>query len=151
MDKEYIEREAVLRHKRKMSSADFGGEFWDEAVLCEEILKIPKADVAEIKRGQWETDKEDIEWGNALKRKYCSNCKKRPHFDKEERKFILTNYCPNCGAKMNDEKPLTWIPRDNWELGCEYDCPYCGTSIDVPHGGVMPHKCWKCEKEIGVN
>ena len=63
-----------------------------------------------------------------------------------------TNYCPNCGADMREEeRPLNWIPRDNWELGCEYECPYCGADIDVPHGGIMPHKCWKCEKEIGVN
>lgn len=48
MAKEYIEREAVLRHRRKMSGADFGGEFWDEAVLCEDIRKIPTADVVEV-------------------------------------------------------------------------------------------------------
>lgn len=50
MAKEYIEREAVLRHKRKMSGADFGGAFWDEAVLCEEIRKIPAADVVAVVR-----------------------------------------------------------------------------------------------------
>ena len=49
-EKEYIEREAVLRHRRKMSGADFGGEFWDEAVLCEDIRKIPAADVIEVVR-----------------------------------------------------------------------------------------------------
>ena len=47
---EYIEREAVLKHKRKMSGADFGGEFWDEAVLCEDIRKIPTADVVPVVR-----------------------------------------------------------------------------------------------------
>ena len=47
---EYIEREAVLQHKRKMSGADFGGEFWDEAVLCEDIKNIPTADVVEVVR-----------------------------------------------------------------------------------------------------
>lgn len=46
----YIEREAVLKHKRKMSGADFGGEFWDEAVLCEDIRKIPTADVVPVVR-----------------------------------------------------------------------------------------------------
>ena len=33
-----------------MNGADFGGEFWDEAVLCEDIRKIPAADVVEVVR-----------------------------------------------------------------------------------------------------
>ncbi len=57
---EYIEREAVLKHKRKMSGADFGGEFWDEAVLCEDIRKIPTADVVPVVRCKdcvfWDTE-----------------------------------------------------------------------------------------------
>ena len=146
MDKEYIEREALLK---TLSENSRPWAHYIDAIFVAEKLPIA-ANVAEIKHGRWETDKEDIEWGNALKRKYCTNCKKRPHFDKEERKFILTNYCPNCGAKMDGEKLPTWIPRDSWELGCEYDCPYCGETIDVPHGSIMPRKCWKCEKEIGV-
>ena len=63
--------------------------------------------------------------------------------------------CSSCDyyqeVDMREGQSLAWIPRDNWELGCEYDCPYCGASIDVPHGGIMPRKCYKCEKEIGVN
>lgn len=45
---EYIPREEVLKHRRKMSGADFGGEFWDEAVLAEIIRDIPAADVIEV-------------------------------------------------------------------------------------------------------
>ena len=47
---EYIKREEALKHKHKMSGADWGGEFWDEAVLCEDIRKIPAADVVEVVR-----------------------------------------------------------------------------------------------------
>lgn len=56
--------------------------------------------------GRWAIDEEDIEWGNSLKKRYCTNCGKRPHFDKENREFILSEYCPACGAKMDggDEK-----------------------------------------------
>ena len=96
MGKEYIEREAVLRHKRKMSSADFGGEFWDEAVLCEEIWKIPKADVAEVKHGRWEDRTIEEVSLNGLFYK-CSLCGKATRYD-------LWNYCPNCGAKMGGER-----------------------------------------------
>ena len=48
---EYIKREEVLKHKCKMSGADWGGGFWDEAVLCEDIRKIPASDVVEIPNG----------------------------------------------------------------------------------------------------
>ena len=26
----------------------------------------------------------------------------------------------------------------------------CGVMIDVHHGDIMPHKCYKCENKIGV-
>lgn len=65
------------------------------------IKDAPTLDVEPVRHGRWETDREDIEWGNSLKRKHCTNCGSRPHFDKEKREFVLTNYCPNCGAKMD--------------------------------------------------
>ena len=46
----YIKREAVLKHKRKMQGEDWSGEFWDEAVLCEDICNIPAVDVVEVCR-----------------------------------------------------------------------------------------------------
>ena len=36
-----IDADVALRHKRKMSGADFGGEFWDEAVLVSDIMNAP--------------------------------------------------------------------------------------------------------------
>lgn len=68
--------------------------------ILDSVDDATAADVVERKRGEWAIDKEDLEWGNALKRRYCTNCKKRPHFDKEERVFVLTDFCPNCGADM---------------------------------------------------
>ena len=38
----------LLRHKRKMSGADFGGEFWDEAVLASDIKNAPTVDAVPI-------------------------------------------------------------------------------------------------------
>lgn len=58
------------------------------------------ADVVPVRYGSWMADREDVEWGNYLIRYRCSECKERPHFDKENYKFILSPYCPNCGAKM---------------------------------------------------
>ena len=36
-----IDADALIRHKRKMSGADFGGAFWDEAVLASDIKNAP--------------------------------------------------------------------------------------------------------------
>lgn len=64
---------------------------------------IPAADVAPVRYGCWIADREDVEWGNYLIRYRCSECKERPHFDKDKYKFILSSYCPNCGARMVKE------------------------------------------------
>ena len=45
-----IDADAVLRHKRKMSGADFGGEFWDEAVLASDIKNAPTVDAVPVVR-----------------------------------------------------------------------------------------------------
>lgn len=45
-----IDADVVLRHKRKMSGADFGGEFWDEAVLVSDIMNASPVDAVEVVR-----------------------------------------------------------------------------------------------------
>ena len=45
-----IDANALLRHKRKMSEADFGGEFLDEAVLASDIENAPTVDAVEVVR-----------------------------------------------------------------------------------------------------
>ena len=45
-----IDADAVLLHKRKMSGADFGGEFWDEAVLASDIKNAPTIDAVPVVR-----------------------------------------------------------------------------------------------------
>ena len=45
-----IDADAVIRHKRKMSGADFGGEFWDEAVLVSDIKNAPTIDAVPVVR-----------------------------------------------------------------------------------------------------
>lgn len=139
MDK-YVKLSDLMNYPIRLDHYDkeHGNEhfvFGVESVL-EYAEYYATSDVAEIKHGRW------VLWNRGLYIHKCSVCECKPSFK--------TNYCPNCGAKMDGKKLPTWIPRDNWELGCEYDCPYCGETIDVPHGSILPHKCWKCEKEIGV-
>lgn len=45
-----IDADELLLHKRKMSGADFGGEFWDEAVLASDIKNAPTVDAVEAVR-----------------------------------------------------------------------------------------------------
>lgn len=91
--KEYIEREKALEITKRTSG--------DYATAFSMIRQLPAADVAEVVHGEWATNPDDIYWGNPIKRKYCTVCKNEPHFDREECEFILTDYCPNCGAKMD--------------------------------------------------
>ena len=92
---EYIKREEVLRHKRKMSGVDFGGEFWDCAVLCEDVEKIQAADVVEVRHGEWE---EIIDTKSTIHRYQhpCGVCG-QSYFDNNK---FNHPYCPNCGADM---------------------------------------------------
>ena len=48
--KRLIDANELLRHNRKMSGADFGGEFWDEAVLASDIKNAPTVDAVEVVR-----------------------------------------------------------------------------------------------------
>ena len=49
-EKRLIDANSLLRHKRKMSGADLGGEFWDEAVLISDIKNAPTVDAVEVVR-----------------------------------------------------------------------------------------------------
>ena len=80
-EKEYIEREALVKRLKK------------EECDCEwlwDILDIPSADVAPVRHGCW------IECNYGLTFE-CSECKYPTEYN-------LTDYCPNCGAKMDGDK-----------------------------------------------
>ena len=98
---EYIDREVLLkrRHgcKNDCSTCDF---FLEEDSWCSgevyvlDILRIPAADVQPVVHGEW---KPIVYHDNFQKCGYwCSICG-------EEWNGIETDYCPNCGAKMDGE------------------------------------------------
>ena len=60
-----IDANALLRHKRKMSGAEFGGEFWDEAVLASDIKSAPTVDAVPVVRCK------DCKWLYDEMGKYC--------------------------------------------------------------------------------
>ena len=75
-----IDANALLRHKRKMSGAEFGGEFWDEAVLVSDIKSAPTVDAVPVVR--------------------CKDCKYGEVDDADLPTQYLCNY---HGADWNDE------------------------------------------------
>lgn len=82
---EYIDREAFLKHMRK-TNRYFGVKF--------DIEEFPAADVEPVRHGRWLL--KHIGAGHMWE---CSCCHKRPCIYITED----TAYCPNCGAKMDEE------------------------------------------------
>lgn len=83
--KKYIDANALYDTIDELNRYD---DFEDTIIVgdaLQTILDAPAADVQEVKHGKW-IDKVWI-WE-------CSVCKKRSSYGK-------TDYCPNCGAKMD--------------------------------------------------
>lgn len=92
----YIDADALLKHARKMSGADWGGEFWDEAVLTSDIKNAPTIEARPVVRGEWEPRKDVIGFVR------CSVCHDCNIYDDwpDGKKW---NFCPNCGADMRGD------------------------------------------------
>lgn len=109
---EYIEREAISEEIRKYyykNPPNFSyGEGFDRGLdrAQRAILDAPAADVAPVVHGRWEPYFEEVEIYNAggvAERKQtgwiCGRCKSVESITR----YYKTNYCPNCGAKMDLE------------------------------------------------
>lgn len=117
---EYIEREALIAHIKDLPTwwADAGGVYgrsmkYPEGMFdCEDVISsvenAPVADVAPVVHGLWMPvyESEMTGWNPAVAGRdpiggyICSACKEEAVYDCND-KFILSNYCPNCGAKMD--------------------------------------------------
>ena len=121
---EYIEREKVHRLVRSLTQYTWTNpdkSKYRVTVGIDDVQfsidKIPAADVAEVRHGEWLED----EYNETT---YCSECKEEAlynstfelQFDydweenlvpcgyEEHKEYIRTKYCPNCGAKMDGGK-----------------------------------------------
>lgn len=76
---------------------DDDGEFWwSRESILRAINNAPT--VEERKEGRWETvNFKTIPTGRISKAKKCSECGKRKD------KYVVWNFCPNCGAKIQGE------------------------------------------------
>ena len=92
-EKEYIEREALQNKAFGENHPTFydGQDIADWYEKC--INETPAADVAPVRHGYWVKEKRDvlIHW-------HCSACKECFYLDKPN-----AEYCPHCGAKMDEE------------------------------------------------
>ena len=83
---EYIKREEAM-------NIAFKSPFFSDS-LMEEIMAIPAADVAPVRHGRW------IDKGEYA---VCTECGGRSgtQYDGVEPIPLMTQFCPNCGAKMD--------------------------------------------------
>lgn len=98
---EYIEREALLEQLEERQAFllneygyhDYYTRGFEEAV--DKVQDFQAADVAPVRHGRWE-----VYLGG--KELMCSYCK-TTFWDEEQ--VGGSNYCPNCGARMDQEAP----------------------------------------------
>lgn len=111
---EYIYREQLLelinencKYKTPTNEYTRGcNEVCDWAIKT--IKNIPTADVQEVSHGHWILLRESEITGfnpefagrDPIGGYQCSNCKEVAIFDCND-EFVLSRYCPHCGAKMD--------------------------------------------------
>lgn len=94
---EYIEREATIELLRSLGSRDYRRE---KGTIQEAIKMVsfpeytPSADVAPVRHGRW------IDKGEYA---VCAECGGRSgtQYDGVEPIPLMTQFCPNCGVKMD--------------------------------------------------
>ena len=88
---EYIEREKVLS-----KAAQVAGCFSD-MISAYDVIMLPAADVAPVRHGRW-----------IAKGEYavCTECggQSGTQYDGVEPIPLMTQFCPNCGAKMDESE-----------------------------------------------
>ena len=95
MAKEYIDKSKALNiyFPLRVKAGESRGQIARRAVqeYADRIEAIPAADVVEVQHGHW-IRREGFDYENNVILGACSKC------DWGVKDF--TNYCPNCGAKM---------------------------------------------------
>ena len=104
---EYIEKEALMVALCKEITGDgdyYNGKDDMQDQIRDMVSQFPAVDVAPVRHGHWISLTECANEGV-----YCSICKKKvwksdyARCSKKSRNKLRSNYCPNCGAKMDLE------------------------------------------------
>ena len=98
---EYVTKEQVIDWYRPYGHTDEPISF---ETMVSDLRDMKPADVAPVVHGRWIPLTECANEGV-----YCSICKKKvwksdyAQCSKKSRNKLESNYCPNCGAKMDEE------------------------------------------------
>ena len=98
-EKEYIEREAIIRKLNEIGGCDASDEWdkvWDMAIdtAVKAVERLPVADVAPVKHGHF---RRLTFSGDTI---ICSECKMAYNIF-ETNGAENFNFCPHCGARMD--------------------------------------------------
>ena len=109
---EYIDREALRKVLENWRDAHADVDDEQGCGLLEDVIwevdAQPAADVAPVVYARWMPvyESEITGWDPAIAGRdpiggyICSACKEESIYDCND-EFVLSNYCPNCGAKMD--------------------------------------------------
>ena len=103
MTGDLISREALAEHfkghisaaknARDFRAADaWGGALWD-------VQDAPTVDAVPVVHGRWERMEEYCNHAKTFRCTACKSTVEYPHFTR----FCEYDYCPDCGAKMDEE------------------------------------------------
>lgn len=104
---EYITKEQAIESVRPYGCTDKGIPYYR---FVSNIRKMKVADVAPVVHGRWMPvyESQMTGWDPAVAGRdpiggyICSVCKEETVYDCNDN-FVLSNYCPNCGARMDIE------------------------------------------------
>ena len=72
-------------------------------LYCWEEIKLPRADVAEVKHGYWVRQEKMVD-GKVQAEAVCSNCGTDVVYQVIDNRWQFENYCPHCGARMEGDE-----------------------------------------------
>lgn len=92
--RDYINRQDAIEEIARRDTTDGTVKVFGGKEVIDILNELPSAQ-PERKRGRW-IDEDD----GAYYPVECSECRKIPLFDVDG-DYILSNFCPNCGARMD--------------------------------------------------
>ena len=101
---DYISREALIDRLSKNLSACNPGTFSEMcyADAIETVKHLPAADVAPVRHGRCKKSDGKDEWYTYYYT--CVECGANMMVADSDYHDVSPNYCPNCGAKMDEEE-----------------------------------------------